>query len=523
MVARNKKTWICSLAVAAAYFCGGAMQAQTLVIEGGTLIDGTGRPPVKDAVVVIEGNRFKAIGVKGKVTIPPNAKVIKADGKTILPGLIDTVNQSDWSYQAPLWLHFGYTSLYGPGRRFGNWGGSEYMRASKAAQENGAFQSPRLFLAAQGVQGPVELLRNDIRLLAKPWPVGWSVRTPEEARAAVDKTVAEGHGTIDALMILEGFTPELLRVVTDQAHKHGLVVGGRAEYVDMTCANGQDHSWHMASIVRSTITNPANVAKLKEMREKQWQLYWPITDGNYAYMMEPDKFDSLIQRMVKNHCFLMPTIVHSSWGWGTQMPHVKEWEEEIMEFAKNTPGLDFVPQRARNLWLNARDTASRVKGRYVVGDQVNANHPRDMEGYAKRDEFLRRFVNAGGKLMGGADNNFDAVPGLSSVHELEQLVYSGLTPMQAVLSVTKWAAESWHKDKDIGTVEPGKLADLITLNADPLADIKNIKEVDTVILDGKVMNTAFDPNWKNPIPYPEGKDGTIRGVGKKPGQRSEGR
>jgi amidohydrolase family protein len=490
------KRWMITLSLVAVV--SGALpsrgQDQPLVVQGGTLIDGNGGAPLKNAVVVIEGNRFKAVGVKGKVAIPPNAKVINAAGKIILPGLIDTEAQGDWSYEAPFWLRFGFTTIY--------WGGSPYMRQEKAAQANGTFKSPRIYLTAGGVLGPVELLRDDIRLIAKPWPTGRSVRTPEEARAAVDKLYTEAAGTADSLSVLEGFTPELLRVVTDQAHKHGLAVGGRAEFVSMTCMNGQDYSWHMASIVRSTITDPANVAKLKEMREKHWELYWPITDGNYAYMMEPATFDPLIQKMVQNHCFLAPTITHTWWGWGTQIPHAKEWAAEIIAFAKNTPGLDFVSQRIRDLWLNADKTTDRVKGRYVVGDQMNANHPRDMEGYAKRDEFLRRFVKAGGKLMGGADNNFDIVPGLSSHQELQQLVYSGLTPMQALLTVTKWAAESWHKDKDIGTVEPGKLADLITVNGDPLANIKNTRNVDLVIQNGKVMDTALDPNWKNPIQQP---------------------
>lgn len=469
-------------------------QGPPLVVQGGTLIDGNGGAPIRDAVVVIEGNRFKAVGAKGKVAIPPNAKIIDATGKTIMPGLIDTVAQGDWWWEAPFWLHYGFTTIY--------WGGNDYMRAEKAAQENGTFQSPRIFLTGGGVQGPKELLRDDIRPLAKYWPEGWSVRTPEEARAAVDKRFAEAKGTGESLMILEGFTPELLRALTDEAHKHGWVVGGRAEFVGMTAENGQDYSWHMASVVRSTITKPENVAKLQDMRKNHWEQYWPIADGNYEYMMEPATYGALIKTMVDHHAYLAPTLTHTWWGWGTQIPHAKQWADEIIAFNKNTPGLDFVPPDIRKLWANARDNADRVKGRYVVGNQVNANSPQDMDGYAKRDLFLREFVKAGGKLMGGADNNFDIVPALSSHDELEQLVYSGLTPMQAILTVTKWAAQSWHNDKDLGTVEPGKLADLITVKGNPLVNIKTTRNVDVVIQNGKVLDTSFDPKWKNPLPTP---------------------
>ena len=96
----------------------------------------------------------------------------------------------------------------------------------------------------------------------------------------------------------------------------------------------------------------------------------------------------------------------------------------------------------------------------------------------------------------------DTLTGLTTHQELQQLVYSGLTPMQAILSVTKWAAEAWHLDKEIGTVAPGKFADLIIVNGDPLANIKNTRNVDLVILDGKVIDKALDPKWKNPIPTP---------------------
>src|SRR5712691_7815055 len=64
-------------------------QNEIVVLEGGTLIDGTGKAPVTDAVVVIEGTRIKTVGVKGKVSYPQNARVIKTDGRTILPGLVD--------------------------------------------------------------------------------------------------------------------------------------------------------------------------------------------------------------------------------------------------------------------------------------------------------------------------------------------------------------------------------------------------------------------------------------------------
>ncbi|HUR35592.1 MAG TPA: hypothetical protein VM032_17435, partial [Vicinamibacterales bacterium] len=86
-----------------------AAQERILVLEGGTLIDGTGRPPLSDAVVVVEGSRIKAVGTRGQVAYPPNATVISVSGRTVLPGLIDGhVHLRDW--QVPMFLPYGVTT-----------------------------------------------------------------------------------------------------------------------------------------------------------------------------------------------------------------------------------------------------------------------------------------------------------------------------------------------------------------------------------------------------------------------------
>jgi imidazolonepropionase-like amidohydrolase len=471
-------------------------QGQPLVIEGGTLIDGTGSIPIRNPVIVIEGNRIKAIGVKGEVTIPPNAKVINADGRTILPGFIDTQAQGDWDYAPPLYLYFGITTVYE--------GGNQYMAKEKEAQEKGVMKGPRMFLTAGGIQGPVENLRPDQRERAKPWPQGMSVRTPEEAKAGVDKLIAASapwHGEV--IGVGEGITPELLRAVADEAHAHGLVVAGHSEFAAMTCLNGQDITDHMAGVIRSAITNPEYISQIQRLKLEHWPLYYPTPLGVYAYMMEPTSYDSLIEKMVFSHQFLAPTIAHTWNTWGTQIPHSKQYETEVIEFSK-TPGLEFVPKDRRDLWAHAYDTTKRVTGRWPVGDQFDATHPLDMQGYAKIDQFLQMFVAAGGKLAGGGDNSNGNVPAFATHQELEQLVYSGLSPMDAILSVTKWAAEAHHHENELGTIEVGKLADIITVNGDPLKDIHVTRNVDTVVLDGKVIDRTLDPNWKNPIPKPPG-------------------
>ena len=105
------RSWIGGLIVAVLLSASGAAaQQRVLVLEGGTLIDGTGRAPIPDAVVVVEGSRIKAVGRRGQVPVPANGNVINLTGRTILPGLLDIhVHTQEWHF--PMFLHYGVTTF----------------------------------------------------------------------------------------------------------------------------------------------------------------------------------------------------------------------------------------------------------------------------------------------------------------------------------------------------------------------------------------------------------------------------
>jgi hypothetical protein len=108
---KSVKVWIGAICVAVVVALGApAAQNRPLVLEGGTLIDGTGRAPIADAVVVVNGNRITAVGRRGQVSVPPNANVIQLNGRTILPGLVDIhVHLQEW--HLPMFLIYGVTSI----------------------------------------------------------------------------------------------------------------------------------------------------------------------------------------------------------------------------------------------------------------------------------------------------------------------------------------------------------------------------------------------------------------------------
>src|ERR1700747_1297533 len=119
-------------------------QARIVVLDGATLIDGTGRNPVNDAVVVIEGNRIKSAGTKGQVSYPANARVIKTDGKTILPGLVDGHVHLDIyfpSYMPQMLLHYGVTTIADLNND------TDWILLQREALNSGELRGPRIFVS----------------------------------------------------------------------------------------------------------------------------------------------------------------------------------------------------------------------------------------------------------------------------------------------------------------------------------------------------------------------------------------
>jgi imidazolonepropionase-like amidohydrolase len=468
-------------------------QNQTLVIEGGTLIDGTGANPVKDAVVVIEGNRFKTVGTKGKVSYPPNAKVINATGKTILPGLIEAHFHFRQEWAAPIFLHFGITTFYD----LTNYTG--WIVAEREAIKKGVIKGPRLFATGTIIDGPMDYYEGRFRALDLEG-LRDHYQTTDQVRAAVREKVAQG---VDAIKITEAMSPEQIAAVTDEANKFGLQVCGHATDARVSATAGLKCIAHMPGIVRATITKPESIATVNAIKKKDANVYWRGNFGSYENLMEPATFDSLIQLLVQKGVFLNVTFAKSYSE--TDVPRALEWAAAGAEFAKNTPGLDFVPQDVRQMWIDHGNPSWFSKA---------MKQEEFAEGYAKEAEFIRKFSKAGGKIAAGTDRGDIApytglniyqvpfVPGLSLHQEMQSLVDAGVPPMQVIVSATKTAAEMLHKDKDLGTIEPGKLADLITVNGDPLADITAAKNVSLVVMDGKVVDTTFDPKFKNPLPRP---------------------
>jgi hypothetical protein len=208
--------------------------------------------------------------------------------------------------------------------------------------------------------------------------------------------------------------------------------------------------------------------------------------------MNPALFPPLIDLMLGNGVFFNPTLTRI---WVTAMPKRTAWYRDVAAFLED-PAYRFIPAARRSFWLGiARD-----------GERPRPDEQEMRDGLRNVEEFTRRYVNAGGRIIAGPDSGPSSGPanmaGFAMHVEMEALVDAGLTPMQAILSATRWPAELLRKDKYLGTIAPGKLADLIIVNGNPLADIRATRKVQTVILNGAVVDTTLDPAFRNPMPRP---------------------
>jgi imidazolonepropionase-like amidohydrolase len=441
-----------------------------LVLQGGTLIDATGKPPVEDSVILIEGDRIKSVGKRGEVTIPNDSRIIDVKGKTVLPGFIDGhCHLSD--YMGELYLHLGVTTCPDITLNDDGW---------SLAQRNGTNQGK--------IRGP-RIWSTGARLIGEPpaWAMragpgfGSFVKTPEEARNIVRQKKAQGF---DIIKLNEYVSPEVLRAAADEANKLGIPVTCHCLDVFLAADAGLAGVEHHWSIGMTSISDP-----VKRMDMHQQRMTEKVHFAELAHYYDAENFDKIIQVMVAKNVSWSPTMATL---YRTLSPSAEMFK------ARSLAILD--DPKAKGLPPVLRELATALDAEYQTFSPQRLDLAKD--GYKKLQDFIRRFVKAGGILRAGSDPN-NGMPALDLHMEMKMLVESGLTPMQAIQAGTINVAKGFRKDKDFGTIEPGKVADIAVIEGDPLKDIWATQNVKMVVLNGEVQDIDFQPGYKNPIPSPD--------------------
>jgi imidazolonepropionase-like amidohydrolase len=428
--------------------------AQHLVaIKGATLIDGTGRLPARDAVVLIDGERIVAVGTTRTVRIPRRTQVIDATGKFLLPGLIDChchleiVGLGDsgelpaeWSSPArlrELTLDNARLDLAAGITTVRDLGSTPLLFHVRDEINQGKFPGPRVFAAGQQLTKRSSGAYSD--------PIFLDFDGVDDARHKVRYLLGLGADVIKVRLTNQRPLPssQELRAIVEEAHRHDRRVTVHTDVpaeqaVRLAIDAGVDGIEHNA---------PLRVADPAVLREIAAKRIFVVSGAGTLYTQRIESFDSgASARIGSSARRVLPPPVAAA-----------------LEQAVTT--------------LQQQTVHMKQQGWDPV--QVQRRFAREMQ--QARDA---------GVLLGfGTDCGADLMIHGQQYKALYGETQMGSTPMQAILMATRDAAKIIGREKDLGTVEPGKLADLIVLNADPLSDLRNIRTVSVIVKGGKLYKT----------------------------------
>lgn len=422
------------------------MPSQKMVVRGGTLIDGTGARPRPNSAILIEGDRIRQVDADAGEAV--GATVIDATGKFILPGLIDShAHYNGW--EATLYPYWGVTTVFDLGNL------TEWIVAQRAAIANGHIPGPGLFTTGNHVNGPP---RPGEPLLAADL-AGWIHIVTDRATTLQALETLRSHG-VHALKIHYRLNDESLRTILEFSTKHGLPIVGHVRSAREAAEMGIRFIEHMDPIVHDT------AADRDHPRERD---------------MQPERFGALIETLVDRKVYVNPTLLY------TVQAISRHRDEFLAQDRELLPKLTSVPEFLKERWID----------RYTV-DEATARDER--ANFEKVSLFLRQFVQRGGLLLSGSNAGRAMQPGRSLHREMRLLAEAGVPPMDILKATTSQAARFYGMERDRGTVEAGRKADLLILDADPLADIGNTERIAHVVLDGRPVKRSL--TFTNPFPRP---------------------
>lgn len=413
-----------------------------LALVGGRLIDGYGGPPLENSVILVRGNRIEAVGRQGEVSIPANARVISTEGYTVLPGLMDMhvhlmiLGHADYDHWDRTYRSQWRDLIMPISARELLMAGVTTVRDLGAPLDDilavrdrinrGEIPGPRVFASGPFLQKTVPQLEADFR---------WAVNGPEDARAKTQRLIEAG---VDLIKVIDQdqMTPEELAAIVETAHaagRHVTAHAHRAEEIRRALRAGVDSLEHTGLATQPGY--PEDV--LAMLRERNATLYWcPTIEGLFLYPYTVDQFPERLDdpRLQAD----LP-------------PALYEDVRRSLDHPERMPYFQLVRRRVPTL--------------------------------ANKFAQLR---STGVTLVTGTDSgipmnfHFD-----STWRELDTFVRLGMAPMDAIRAATFWPARLLKRD-DLGVIAPGKLADIIVVDGDPLRTMEALRQVVHVVKDGVV-------------------------------------
>ena len=416
-----------------------------IALAGATLIDGSGREPVKDALILVKGGHIEAVARVNEINVPRGAREISLIGKTVIPGLIDAhAHIERWAVER--YVAWGVTTVRDLGAMT-----TDSAIALRNDCNLGSVLGPRVFTAGAMIDG-----------VPPTYPTATGVATGSDARRAVDQRAVVGA---DLLKIYTKITPPLLAPLMDEAATLRLPVAAHLGKTDAVTAAkaGVASLEHMAGVVQAAALNPAPYLSAHD----RFLAGWTLEESGWA-SLDSTTVARVARALVATHVAVVPTLV---------------LHEMLARLDNPTlllrPGMEDVPTSAASV----RDVAGllqRTRWRAPEFQAFRRARPR-------QDQFVREFKRAGGLIAAGSDAaNQLLVPGLSLHEEIGLLVAAGFTPVEAITAATRKGAQLLHADS-LGLLGAGKVADLVVLDGDPLRGILATRRIAWVMLRGRLI------------------------------------
>jgi imidazolonepropionase-like amidohydrolase len=399
----------------------------TFALVGATLIDGSGAPPVPDAVVVVRDGRIVAAGPRASTSLPAGIPRVDAGGKTVLPGLWDMhahYEQVEWG---PIYLASGVTSVRDVGNEF------EFVTAVRNSIESGIGIGPRMVLAG---------------IVDGSGPEGVGVDkadTPAEGTRIVQRYHRAGFRQ---MKIYSSVSLPVLRAVAREAHVLGMTVTGhipRTMDVYQAVSAGMDQVNHLTYIY--AVMRPPK----------------PDSGTRPPLDLSSSRAQRAIAFLRERHVVLDPTMSLFEW-----LDHPAR-----VPYSEIEPGVLKVPPS--------------LAGPLTHAGVLPEEEAQAAESFRDLLAVLEALHRAGVPIVAGTDQ---VVPGYSLHRELELYVKAGFTPMEAIQAATIEPAKALGLERETGTIARGKRADMVVIDGDPLAEIANLRKVWLVVANGQQYRPA---------------------------------
>lgn len=410
--------------------------------------------------VLIENGRIVAIEKSGAIKPLSEAQIIDGTGKFLMPGLWDMhAHAWDANLFFPLFIANGVTGVRDMGGVL-----APYLEWRRKTATDKNFLAPKSYVGGTILNGA-------------PSPANFfaDVRTPEKGREMVRELKAKGADFIKVYSLLSRTVYE---AIADECARQNITFAGHVPFeisVAEAAAKNQKSLEHLRGFAIASSKNEtvlrSELLKLAESVQKSEKLDFPAAQLAYDFennaaldSFDKEKFRKLATILRKNNTYVAPTLVVLR---GAAMRGSTEYRaDDRLKYFPNYIREIIIPKNAPTL----------------------TNIALDEKRFARDLEMIKILHQAKVKILAGSDApNPYVYPGFSLHEELEFYVRAGMSPFEALQTATVNAAEFVSKSNSLGTVEKGKIADLVLLDANPLADISNTNRIQAVFLDGRFL------------------------------------